>query len=176
MGGYRGSGGFGGGYRGGFGYGGYRGFRGGYYRGGWYGRGYYPGYRYGYRGYWPYYGAGWGYPYYGYGYYPYAGYSYPYAYSYPSYVYASSAPAYSGPAYGAPAQTSCLQANGRPVYLIKLTYQDRVYMAVDYWYTPGTFNFVTAQSEVKMTPIGSIDRGATVQLNRDCGVDLQLPN
>jgi len=171
-------GGMGGGFRGGMG-GGFHGgmgghgggfvgpgFRGGYngYRGGFRG-GYFPGNRWGFGfPYWPYYGAGWGYPY---AYYGYPAYSYPYAYSYPSDAY--------GYAYSAPSQTSCPQANGKPLYVIKLTYQNNAWLAQDYWYTAGTLNFITLQGEQNKTPIGSIDRALTYQLNRDCGVIFQLP-
>jgi hypothetical protein len=180
MGGFRG-----GGFRGGFGgfRGGFGGFRGGFGRG-WWG----PGWGWGWGGgFWPYYGSGlgWGYPYYGWGYpsygygdYPYSGYSYPYAYSdsYPtdSNGYASR-DASSAPVYSGTVQTSCLQYSGRPVYLIKLTYQDKVWAARDYWYTPGTLNFVTLQGELNKTPIETIDHGVTFQLNSQCGVNFQLP-
>jgi len=178
-GGFRGGmGGFGG-FRGGMG--GFGGFRGGFSRGwygpGWYGRGW---------------GWGLGYPYYGYAGYPYWDYSYPYTYySYPytySYPYAYSYPTYSYPAYlyapraDSSANTSsslvqtCQQSDGRPLYQIKLTYQDRVWVARDYWYTPGTLNFVTTQSELNKTPIDSIDRGVTSQLNSACGLNFQFPN
>jgi hypothetical protein len=177
----RGGGGFRGGMGGGFhggmaGHGGGfvgPGFRGGFngFRGGFRG-GYFPGNRlgFGFR-YSPYYGAGWGYPYayYGYGYYPYSAYSYPYAYAY---SYPSDAYEY---AYSGPKQTSCLQANGNPYYLIKLTYQNNVWVAQDYWYTAGTLNFITLQGEQNKTPTSSIDRALTFQLNRDCGVIFQLP-
>jgi len=165
MGGFRGGmvghgGGFvGPGFRGGF-----NGFRGGF-RGG-----FFPGNRFVYGfPYWPYYGGGWGYPYayYGYPYYPYGAYSYPYVYSYPSYDYAY--------AYGGPDQSSCPQANGKPLYLIKLTYQSDVWVVQDYWYTEGTLNFITLQGEQKKTPISSIDRALTFQMNRYCGVVFQLP-
>jgi hypothetical protein len=168
MGGFHG--GMGGGFRGG-GYGG-AGFRGGFVHPGFRGyRGYYPGNRFvfgfGYP-YWPYYGAGWSYPYYGYPYYyPYSVYSYPDTYSYPNYD--------SGYAYAAPSPTSCPQANGKPLYLIKLTYANNVWVAQDYWYTADTLNFVTEHGEQNKTPAGSIDRAATFQLNHDCGVNFQLP-
>jgi len=161
MGGFHG-GGFGGpGFRGGFANGGFRGFRGGFFPGNGFAFGF------GFPGYGPYYGAGWGYPYYGYPYYPYSAYSYPYAYSYQSDNYAY--------AYGGPDQASCPQANGRPLYLIKLTYQNNAWVAQDYWYTAGTLNFLTLQGEQNKTPISSIDRALTFQLNRDCGVGFQLP-
>jgi hypothetical protein len=181
-------GGAGGGFRGGAG-GGFRGGAGGGFRGGtgWHGGGfvgpgfrgwggfrggYFPGNRFGVGygfPYWAYYGAGWGYPYpyYGYPYYPYSGYSYPAVNSYPSdnYGYAS----------GGPEQTSCLQANGKPLYQIKLTYQNDAWLAQDYWYTAGTLNFITLNGEEKKTPISSIDRALTFQLNRDCGLGFRLP-
>lgn len=150
------------------------GFRGGGFGGSGFHGGFYPrnrafvGWGYG-GGYWPYYGAGWGYPYYGYPYYgyPYQAYSYPYAYSYPSND--------SGYAYSGPDQASCPQANGKPLYLIKLTYENNVWVAQDYWYTAGTLNFITLQGEQNKTPIDSMDRALTLQLNRDCGVAFQLP-
>jgi hypothetical protein len=186
MGGFRG-GGFGGFRGGGFGgfRGGFRGFRGGFF----------PGNRFvfgfGFPGYWPYYGAGWGwgYPYYGYtdwgDSYPYA-YSYPYvgSYSYPNtYTYSNptdstgyaSRYAYGAPAYSAPVQASCAQSNGTPLYLIKLTYQDKIWVAREYWYTPGTLNFITWQSELNKTPISTIDRSLTFQLNQECGLNFQFP-
>jgi len=182
-------GGMGGGFRGGMG-GGFHGGMGGGFRGGMGGHGggfIGPGFigRGGFRGgffpgnrfvvgfgfpYWPYYyGAGWGYPYpyYGYSYYPYSAYSYPYAYSYPSDAY--------GYAYSGPDQTSCPQANGKPLYLIKLTYQNNAWVAQDYWYTEGTLNFITLQGEQNKTPISSIDQAVTFQLNRDCGIVFHLP-
>jgi hypothetical protein len=160
----------GGGFHGGMG----GGFRGGGFGGSGFHGGFYPrnrafvGWGYG-GGYWPYYGAGWGYPYYGYPYYgyPYQAYSYPYAYSYPSND--------SGYAYSGPDQASCPQANGKPLYLIKLTYENNVWVAQDYWYTAGTLNFITLQGEQNKTPIDSMDRALTLQLNRDCGVAFQLP-
>lgn len=155
VGGFRGGGFVGPGFRGGSVNSGFRGFRGGFR----------PGFGFG-AGYWPYYGAGWGYPYYSYPYYyPYSAYSYPYAYSYPNDY---------GYAYTGPVQTSCPQANGTPLYQIKLTYQSDVWLAQNYWYTAGTLNFITLQGEQNKTPISSIDRALTFQLNRDCGVNFQL--
>jgi hypothetical protein len=194
MGGFRGGGfgGFRGGGFGGFRGGGFGGFRGGFGRG-WFGRGGWnrwgwgSGWGWGWGGFWPYYSAGWGwgYPYYGFTSYPDWGYSYPYTYSYP-YVGSYSYPyTYSNPtdstgfasryASSAPVQVSCAQSNGTPLYLIKLTYQDKVWAARDYWYTPGTLNFITWQSELNKTPIETIDRAATFQLNSQCGVNFQFP-
>ena len=168
MGGFRGGGFVSPGFRGGFVAGGFRGHPGGFFRGNRFGFGYVPYWPYYYYPAYPSYGYGYGY---GYNYYPYAAYSYPYsdtlAYSYP----------YQGAvyAYSQTGQTSCPQTNGRPLYLIKLTYQDKVWLAQDYWYTPGTLNFVTSQSELNKTPVNSIDRAVTDQLNRECGVDFQFP-
>ena len=69
-----------------------------------------------------------------------------------------------------------MQPNGRPFFLIKLTYKNDVFLARDYWYTPGTLNFITTQSALNKTPVNTIDRGATSRLNFDCGVNFQLPN
>ena len=116
-------------------------------------------------------------PYYGYGYAP--AYSYPYSYSYPyanSYPYASY-PSYSSYAYAnnGPVQTSCPQSNGTPFYQIKLTYENNIWLTQNYWYTPGTLNFITLEGEEKKTPISSIDRALTFQLNSSCGVNFQFP-
>jgi hypothetical protein len=168
MGGFHGGGPVGPGFRGGF-----NGFRGGF-RGG-----FFPGNRF--RGnrfvfgfgvpYWSDYG--WAYPYYGYSYYPYSAYPYPYVYSYP-YAYSYPQSDY-GSTYSGSDQTSCPQANGQPLYFVKLTYQSKIWVAEDYWYTAGTLNFVTLQGEQNKTPISSIDRAVTLQLNRECGVVFQLP-
>jgi len=160
----------GGGFRGGMGAGFHGTGRGGGFvgrgfgiRGGFHG-GYYPGNRFVIGFGFPYGGydsAGWGYPYPYPAYYPYAAYSYPPA----GYAYA----------YAEPEQNSCPEANGRPLYLIKLTYQNNPWLAQDYWYTAGTLNFVTLQGEQNKTPIDSIDRALTFQMNRDCGVVFRLP-
>ena len=55
------------------------------------------------------------------------------------------------------------------------TYQDNLLVTHDYWYTEETLNFVTIQEERIETPINSIDRALTRQLNRECGVNFQLP-
>jgi hypothetical protein len=156
MGGFHG-GGFGPGFRGG----GFRGFRGGYFPGNRYGFGF------GFPGYWPYYGSGWSYPYYGYPYYPYTAYPYAVPYSYPSYGY--------GYVYSGPDQAYCPQANGQPLFLIKLTYGSQVWLSQDYWYTADTLNFTTPQGQQNKTPISSIDHDATFRLNSACGLNFQWP-
>jgi hypothetical protein len=162
MGGFHGGGYASPGFRGG-GWGGYRGgYRGGYYPGNRYGFGF------GFGGYWPYYGSGWGYPYYGYPYYyPYTAYPYAVPYSYPSYGYSY--------AYNEPVQAYCPQANGQPLFLIKLTYGNQVWMSQNYWYTADTLNFITLQGQQNKTPISSIDRDATFRLNSACGLNFQWP-
>ncbi len=162
MGGFHGGGGFrGGGFHGGFVgpgfHGGFRGFHGGFGRGwGW-------GWGWGY----PYYTYGWGYPYYSYSYPYYGSYYYPYSYySYPN-DYSSSS--------GSASRMSCPQVNGTTPYQIKLTYQNDVWLTQNYWYTPGTLNFISVQGEEAKTPIDTIDRGLTEELNRNCGVHFQFP-
>src|SRR5215467_750988 len=171
-GGFRGGGMMGGGFRGGGGMvrgGGWNGgWRGGGWNGGWWGNrggaafigGWgWPGWGWG--GGWP--GWGWGYPYsYGGGYY---GGSYPYS-AYPNYD--------TGYVTGGGQPASCPQANGAPLYQIKLTYQNNIYLAQKYWYTPGTLNFITAQGEEKKTPINTIDP-VTFQLNQSCGLNFAVP-
>jgi hypothetical protein len=56
-----------------------------------------------------------------------------------------------------------------------LTYQNDLWLTQNYWYTPGTLNFISLQGEEKKTPIDSIDRGFTDHLNRNCGVNFQFP-
>ncbi len=149
------------------------GFAGPRFRGGFYG---YPG---GFRGgYFPrnhfVYRFGWAYPYpyayynpYVYYGYPYDPYWYPRAYSYPSDNY--------GYSYGGSDQTPCPQVNGRPVYQIKLTYQNNIWVAQDYWYKDGTLMFITLQGEQKKTPANTVEPAATLTLNGRCGVASQLP-
>jgi hypothetical protein len=104
----------------------------------------------------------------------------------PYYEYGPSAPAkvtvYSGPG------PICPQTNGKPLYRIaipaneparerkvQLTYQNNLWVAHDYSYTNGILNFVTPEGEQKKTPVSSIDRALTLQLNRECGVNFEIP-
>jgi hypothetical protein len=175
----------GGGFRGGGMIGGGRGWGGGGWRGGgWRGGGWRGGWNGGWRGGWGWSGwgwpgrgwgwPGWGYPYsYGYGYpYYYGGYyggypddSYPYS-AYPNYD--------TGYGNGGGQLASCPAVNGARLYQIKLTYQNNIYLARKYWYTPGTLNFITAQGEEKKTPINTIDQ-VTFQLNQSCGLNFTVP-
>jgi len=83
---------------------------------------------------------------------------------------------------------TCPQVNGKAFYRIaippdrpdrrgkaQLTYQNNLSVAHDYWYTEGKLNFVTMQDEQINTPISSVDRALTLQLNRECGVNFQFP-
>lgn len=83
---------------------------------------------------------------------------------------------------------TCPQVNGKPLYRIAIppdgpdrrgklqsTYQNNLSVAHDYWYTEGKLNFVTMQDERISTSISSVDRALTLQLNRECGVNLQFP-
>jgi hypothetical protein len=190
--GFRGGGEFsGGGFRGGYG-----GFRGGY----GYGRGFYGGY-----GYWPGGGLGlgyWGSPYYGYWDDPYAyGYT---PYIYPSYTSGYAAPVEYNPSpnvtviypsnaqpqYAAPVQPamrtydqygqetrpqgSASAPSGPPVYLIA-TKDTLIHAAAAYWVDGRTLHYVTLQHEAKQVPLDSLDRGLTMQLNRERNVAFQLP-
>jgi hypothetical protein len=82
---------------------------------------------------------------------------------------------------------TCPQVNGKPLYRIaipdrpdrrgqmQLTYQNNLVVAHDYWYTEGSLNYVTMQEERIKTPINSFNWTLTLQLNRECGVDFQVP-
>ena len=198
-GGARSGGGYGGSVRGG--YGGYGGsVRGGY--GGYYGRGFSGGHRlyggFGYS-YWPwYYGYG-----YGLGYWDYPYYYSPYISTYPSYpapveynpspnvtvIYPAAPqpqPVYSSPAqpamrsydqYGQevqPAASSAGAASGSPIYLIA-TKDQAIRAAAAYWVDGRTLHYVTLQHEEKQVPLDSVDRGLSLQLNRERRVAFQLP-
>jgi len=200
-GGFRGGGGIGGGFRGGYGgirggYGGYGGFRGYGYGFGRYGL--YAGFGYGY---WPgYYGYGgclgyWDSP-------CYSNYS-PYISTYPSYaapveynpspnvtvIYPAAPqpqPVYSSPGqpvmrsydqYGqevAPAASSADPPSGSPIYLIA-TKDQAIRAAAAYWVDGRTLHYVTLQHEEKQVPLDSVDRGFSLQLNRERRVSFQLP-
>jgi len=192
-GGFRGGIGFSNGYRGG--YGGYGYGRYGY--GGYGYRGY--GYRGYYGGYWPYgWGLGWGYPW-GYGFWPdyYDYYSYPYAYDPNGYGYQSYDPnvtvVYPPPQQAAPATYSetarsvthsydqygqevqpAGNTTSSPVYLIALK-SGVIEAAASYWVNGDTLHYVSLQHEEKQTPVESIDRALTNQLNRERHVTLNLP-
>jgi hypothetical protein len=195
-GGFRGGSGIGGGFRGGYGgvrsgYGGYGGIRGYGYGAGLYGYGYWPGY-YGY-------GYGLGYSPYDYDYSPYIStYSAPVEYN-PSpnvtVIYPAAPqtqPVYSAPPqpvmrtydqYGQevqggqeapPAASSTGAPMGSPIYLIA-TKDQAIRAAAAYWVDGRTLHYVTLQHEEKQVPLDSVDRGLSLQLNRERRVAFQLP-
>jgi len=155
--------------------------------------GFFPGDRsvgFGVPGYWPEDSMGWDTP--------------DYVYTKPGYDYLNYGPADTGIYYGygytpsAPARPKvtdyrgpdqiCPPTKGKRIYRIaipagepgrnrkvQLTYQDNLWVAHEYWYTNGILNFVTLEGEQKQTPVSSIDRAITLQLNRECDVNFQLP-
>ena len=172
-----GHGGGGGGFHGRMGGGGFRGGMG----GGWRGGGFGPGFRGGWRGGgWRWRGGGWGWRGGGWGpwggYYPgvYFGPGWGWGYPYSSYPYSQYPYDAAGSGYSMAQPASCPQVNGALLYQIKLTYQNHIYLAQNYWYTPGTLNFITVQGEEKKTPINTIDP-VTFQLNQSCGMNFTLP-
>ncbi len=83
---------------------------------------------------------------------------------------------YRGPAH------ACTQVNGKIPYRIAIgdqrtqsAYQKNIWVTQDYSYAEGNLIFKTLQGEEKKTPIRSIDRALTLQLNRNCGLSFQLP-
>jgi hypothetical protein len=196
IGGFRGGGGIAtGGFRGGYGGIGYG--RGIYGYG--YGRGIYGGYGYGLGLYgW---GGGLGYysPYYGYWDDPYystytSGYAPPVEYNpspnvtviYPAAPQAPQAPpVYDTPVrpmvrsydqYGQEVEPSgpAPSSNGSPIYLIAMKDQT-IRAAAAYWVDGRTLHYVTLQHEEKQAPLDSVDRGLSLQLNRERRVAFQLP-
>ena len=192
-----------GGYRGGFG--GYRGGFGGYHGGyvnrgfgrGFIGHGYWGWPRWSWGGYYwpgsyytyyPYYSY---YPYYPYAYSGYAGdYSYGNAYAtspnvivvYPqpqgaeSQVHYQSSPAireYDENGYEVTPSGSAARS-GSPTYLIALK-NHVIYDAVSYSVKDGTIYFVTIAKEQKSCPMIMVDRAFSAELNRERGVNFQLP-
>ena len=80
----------------------------------------------------------------------------------------------------------CPQVNGKPLYRIAIpadhrerkippTYQNNLWVVQDYSFTNGTLNFRTEDGGQKQTSIRSVDRALTLQLNRECGANLQFP-
>jgi hypothetical protein len=87
---------------------------------------------------------------------------------------------YSGP------EQICPQVNGKPLYRIAVpadnrerkippTYQNNLWVVQDYSFTNGTLNFTTEDGNQKQTSIRFVDRALTLQLNRECGANLQFP-
>ena len=80
----------------------------------------------------------------------------------------------------------CPQVNGKLLYRIAVpadhrehkippTYQNNLWVVQDYSLTNGTPNFTTEVGGQKQTSIRSVDRALTLQLNRECGANFQLP-
>ena len=63
---------------------------------------------------------------------------------------------------------------GSPIYLIALK-DHTIYAAVAYSVQVDTLIFVTLSNEQKRAPLNSIDRGLSLQLNRERHVNFQLP-
>jgi hypothetical protein len=164
------------GFRGGFGYRSYG--YGGYY-GGFYGGSYWPSWNYGYS-YWPSYSD--------YGYSPYA--YYPYSYD-PS---PNVTVIYPAPAQAAPSTVYVERANpvvrnydeygqeirpssggvGAPIYLLAFT-DHAIRAAAAYWVDGQTLHYVTLEHEQKQAPLDTVDRGLSLQLNRERRVPFSLP-
>src|SRR5215472_9579876 len=146
---------------------------------------------FGFSGSWPDYGMGWDHSDYGYDEYGYSEYGYAPPYSYPVYFSPGPTPPvlqqsppkvveYTGPAF------TCPQANGKPVYRIAVpadtrerkippTYQNNHWVVQDYSFANGILKFTTVDGEQKQTPIRSVDRDLTLQLNRECGSNFHFP-
>jgi hypothetical protein len=181
----------GGGFRGGFGGGGFRGGFGGFNRGfGFRGNRFFFNRGFGFRG--PFIGAGyWGWPGWGWGvgwgggYWPdgYGSspnvtvvYASPQPAAAPVYVEQGSPVIREYDEYGQPVGPSRgLGASaGSPIYLIALK-DHTIYPAVAYSVQVDTLLFVTIWNEQKRAPLNLIDRGLSIQLNRERHVNFQLP-
>jgi hypothetical protein len=121
----------------------------------------------------------------------------------PDYVYTNPADTgiycgngYTPPAPAAPAKVTdyrgpdqiCPETKGKRLYRIaipagepgrnrkaQLTYQNNLWVAREYSYSKGILNFVTLEGEQRQTPISSVDRALTLQLNRECDVNFEFP-
>ena len=156
-------------------YGGYFGGRYGYYGGRYYWPNFYFGFGLGYPyyGYYPYY---YGYPYYGYGPYYYGYYSYPYG-AYPTY----SAPEvtiqhnYSNPnPQPQPVQPQWSNSQERNYYLIAFT-NHVIEAATSFKVEGDQIKWITREGQQKQAPLSTVDVPFSKQVNRDRGVDFQIP-
>ena len=66
------------------------------------------------------------------------------------------------------------ESNGSPIYLIAGKDQT-IHAAASYWVDGRTLHYVTLQHEEKQAPLDSVDRGLSMQLNRERRVPFQLP-
>ena len=65
-------------------------------------------------------------------------------------------------------------AASSPIYLIAM--RDHVIRAAaSYWVDGQTLHYVTLQHEERQAPLDSVDRGLSMQLNRERRVQFQLP-
>jgi hypothetical protein len=64
--------------------------------------------------------------------------------------------------------------SGSPIYLIA-TKDQVIRAAAAYWVDGRTLHYLTLQHEEKQAPLDSVDRGLTMQLNRERNVAFQLP-
>lgn len=91
---------------------------------------------------------------------------------YPAQTQAAPAAVSAPPASDQPTNQS--SAGGSPIYLI--AFKDHVIRAAAaYWLDGGTLHYVTLQREEKQAPLDTVDRGFTLQLNRERRVPFQLP-
>jgi hypothetical protein len=190
-----GRGGFVGNFGRGYGYGsrgyGYRGYGFGF--GGYWG-GYYPYYGLGF-GYWPD-SYDYSYPYNYYGAYDYPAYAsspnvtvvYPNQYAQPvnNAIYVDRAHPVShdydqygqevhpSGSYNSPQSASAVAPSGSPVYLIAMK-DGVIRAAASYWVNGNTLHYVTMEHDERQTPLESIDRNLSDQLNRERHVQFQLP-
>jgi hypothetical protein len=66
-------------------------------------------------------------------------------------------------------------ASGSPIYLI--AFKDHVIRAaISYSVNGNTLHYVTPEHEDKQTSLENVDRGFSIQLNRERHVAFQLPN
>jgi hypothetical protein len=65
-------------------------------------------------------------------------------------------------------------SNGSPRYLIAMKDQT-IRAAAAYWADGRTLHYITLQHEEKQAPLDSVDRGLSLQLNRERRVAFQLP-
>jgi hypothetical protein len=73
-----------------------------------------------------------------------------------------------------PAPSSTVETSSSPIYLIASKDQT-IHAAAAYWVDGRTLHYVTLQHEEKQVPLDSVDRGFSLQLNRERRVAFQLP-
>jgi hypothetical protein len=73
-----------------------------------------------------------------------------------------------------PADSAEGMSSGSPIYLIASKDQT-IHAAAAYWVDGRTLHYVTLQHEEKQVPLDSVDRGLSLQLNRERRVAFNLP-